>query len=116
MRHAASLIAGGRKQSFELTDAIRGAGEEAVNRLTGKALVEWKYNRFMHDYLGCIKGVDDSVGRILRYLDDTGLATNTIVIYSSDQGFFLGEHGWFDKRWIFEQSARTPSLIRWRRW
>ena len=83
------------------------------NSLTGRALVEWKYNRFMHDYLGCIKGVDDSVGRLLKYLDDTGVATNTIVIYSSDQGFFLGEHGWFDKRWIFQESARTPLLIRW---
>jgi arylsulfatase A-like enzyme len=81
--------------------------------LAGNALTEWKYNRFMHDYLACIKGVDDNVGRILKYLDDTGLATNTIVIYSSDQGFFLGEHGWFDKRWIFEESARTPFLIRW---
>ena len=81
--------------------------------LTGKALTAWKYNRFMHDYLGCIKGVDDNVGRLLKYLDDTGLATNTIVVYSSDQGFFLGEHGWFDKRWIFEESARTPLLIRW---
>ncbi len=81
--------------------------------LAGRALTEWKYNRFMHDYLGCIKGVDDNVGRILKYLDDTGLASNTIVIYSSDQGFFLGEHGWFDKRWIFQESARTPLLIRW---
>ncbi len=78
-----------------------------------RAVTEWKYNRFLHDYLGCIKGVDDNVGRILKYLDDTGLATNTIVIYSSDQGFFLGEHGWFDKRWIFQESARTPLLIRW---
>jgi arylsulfatase A-like enzyme len=57
--------------------------------------------------------VDDNVGRLLKYLDDTGLATNTIVIYSSDQGFFLGEHGWFDKRWIFQESARTPMLVRW---
>ncbi len=81
--------------------------------LTGQDLVKWKYNRFMHDYLGCIKGIDDSVGRLLQYLDDTGLASNTIVIYSSDQGFFLGEHGWFDKRWIFQESARTPLLIRW---
>ena len=81
--------------------------------LTGQALTKWKYNRFMHDYLGCIKGVDDNVGRILKYLDDTGLATNTIVIYTSDQGFFLGEHGWFDKRWIFQESARTPLLVRW---
>jgi len=81
--------------------------------LSGRALTEWKYNRYMHDYLGCIKGVDDNVGRILKYLDDTGLADNTIVIYSSDQGFFLGEHGWFDKRWIFQESARTPLLVRW---
>lgn len=81
--------------------------------LSGRALVEWKYNRYLHDYLGCIKSVDDNVGRLLRYLDDTGLATNTIVIYSSDQGFFVGEHGWFDKRWIFQESARTPLLVRW---
>lgn len=81
--------------------------------LKGRELVEWKYNRYLHDYLGCIKGVDDNVGRLLQYLDDSGLATNTIVIYSSDQGFFLGEHGWFDKRWIFQESARTPLLIRW---
>ena len=80
---------------------------------TGHALTAWKYNRFMHDYLGCVKSVDDNVGRILKYLDDTGLATNTIVIYSSDQGFFLGEHGWFDKRWIFQESARAPLLVRW---
>ncbi len=81
--------------------------------LTGHALTEWKYQRYLHDYLGCIKSVDDNIGRILKYLDDTGLATNTIVIYSSDQGFFLGEHGWFDKRWIFQESARAPLLIRW---
>jgi arylsulfatase A-like enzyme len=67
----------------------------------------------MHDYLGCVKAVDESVGRVLEYLDDSGLATNTVVIYSSDQGFFLGEHGWFDKRWIVEESLRTPLLIRW---
>jgi len=79
----------------------------------GKDLVRWRYNRYMHDYLGCIKAVDESVGRILKYLDDNGLANNTIVVYSSDQGFYLGEHGWFDKRWIFEESLRTPLLIRW---
>lgn len=80
---------------------------------SGRDLTAWKYNRFMHDYLGCVKGVDDNVGRILKYLDEAGLASNTIVVYSSDQGFFLGEHGWFDKRWIFQESARTPLLIRW---
>ena len=67
----------------------------------------------MHDYLGCIKAVDESVGRLLKYLDDEGLADNTIVVYASDQGFYLGEHGWFDKRWIFEESLRTPLLVRW---
>jgi arylsulfatase A-like enzyme len=81
--------------------------------LQGKDLVRWKYNRYLHDYLGCIKAVDESVGRVLKYLDDEGLAKNTLVIYSADQGFYVGEHGWFDKRWIFEESLRTPLLIRW---
>ncbi len=81
--------------------------------LQGQDLVRWKYNRYLHDYLGCIKAVDESVGRVLQYLDDEGLAKNTIVVYSSDQGFYLGEHGWFDKRWIFEESLRTPLLVRW---
>ncbi len=79
----------------------------------GKDLVRWKYQRYMHDYLGCVKAIDDSVGRLLKYLDDEGLAENTIVIYTSDQGFYLGEHGWFDKRWIFEESLRSPLLVRW---
>jgi arylsulfatase A-like enzyme len=79
----------------------------------GMDLVRWKYQRYMHDYLGCVKAVDESVGRVLKYLDEEGLAENTIVVYSSDQGFYLGEHGWFDKRWIFEESLRTPLLVRW---
>jgi arylsulfatase A-like enzyme len=79
----------------------------------GQALVRWRYNRYLHDYLGCVKAVDDGVGRLLDYLDQEGLAENTIVVYSSDQGFYLGEHGWFDKRWIFEESLRTPLLVRW---
>jgi arylsulfatase A-like enzyme len=81
--------------------------------LAGKDLIRWRYQRYMHDYLGCIKSVDESVGRLLQYLDDEGLAANTIVVYSSDQGFYLGEHGWFDKRWIFEESLRAPLLVRW---
>ena len=81
--------------------------------LQGDDLVRWKYNRYMHDYLGCIKSVDESVGRLLKYLDDEGLADNTLVIYAADQGFYLGEHGWFDKRWIFEESLRTPLVVRW---
>ncbi|MDB5308013.1 MAG: arylsulfatase family protein [Gemmataceae bacterium] len=82
-------------------------------KLGGKDLVRWKYNRYMHDYLGCVKAVDEGVGRMLDYLDREGLAETTIVVYASDQGFYLGEHGWFDKRWIFEESIRTPLLVRW---
>ena len=80
---------------------------------TGKDLVRWRYNRYMHDYLGCVKAVDESVGKLLDYLDKEGLAENTIVVCTSDQGFYLGEHGWFDKRWIFEESLRSPMLVRW---
>src|SRR5262245_59571248 len=79
----------------------------------GKDLVRWRYNRYLHDYLGCVKAVDEAVGKLLKFLDDEGLAENTLVVYSSDQGFFLGEHGWFDKRWLFEESLRTPLLVRW---
>ncbi len=79
----------------------------------GEELVRWRYQRYMHDYLGCIKAVDESVGRLLQCLSAEGLAENTIVVYASDQGFFLGEHGWFDKRWILEPSLRTPLLVRW---
>ena len=82
-------------------------------KLDGKDLVRWKYNRYLHDYLGCVKAVDEGVGRVLDYLDEEGLAGNTVVVYASDQGFYLGEHGWFDKRWIFEESLRTPLLVRW---
>ena len=85
--------------------------EEA--QLEGDDLVRWKYQRYMHDYLACISSIDDNVGRVLDYLDESGLAENTIVVYASDQGFYLGEHGWFDKRWIYEESLRTPFLVRW---
>jgi arylsulfatase A-like enzyme len=81
--------------------------------LQGRALVEWKYQRYMHDYLACLRSVDEDVGRVLDYLKAHDLVDNTIVVYSSDQGFFLGEHGWFDKRWIFEESLRAPLLVRW---
>ncbi|MEY4387519.1 MAG: hypothetical protein RLY20_2802, partial [Verrucomicrobiota bacterium] len=81
--------------------------------LSGKELIRWKYNRYLHDYLGCIKAMDENVGRVLDYLKAEGLEEDTIVVYSSDQGFYLGEHGWFDKRWIFEESLRSPLLVRW---
>ncbi len=80
--------------------------------LSGKELLLWKYQRYMHDYLSCILSVDESVGEILDYLDKHGLSDNTIVVYTSDQGFYLGEHGWYDKRWMYEESFRTPLMIR----
>ena len=81
--------------------------------LKGRDLVRWRYQRYMHDYLACVKAVDENVGRILDFLDQEKLTDNTLLVFSSDQGFFLGEHGWFDKRWIFEESLRTPLLARW---
>ena len=81
--------------------------------LTPEALKRWKYQRYMQDYLACVDSLDENVGRVLDYLDRTGLARNTVVIYSSDQGFFLGDHGWFDKRFMFEESLKMPFLVRW---
>jgi arylsulfatase A-like enzyme len=79
---------------------------------TGEALLEWKYQRFLKDYLSVARSLDRNIGKLLGYLDQNGLASNTVVIYASDQGFYLGEHGWFDKRWIYEQSLRTPFVMR----
>ncbi len=81
--------------------------------LEGRELVRWKYQQYMKDYLRCIKSIDDGVGRLLDYLQEHDLNENTIVIYCSDQGFYLGEHGWFDKRWMYEESLRMPFIIRW---
>ncbi len=81
--------------------------------LTGNELIRYKYQRYLQDYLACIAAVDKSVGEVLDFLNESGLDKNTIVIYASDQGFYLGEHGWFDKRWMFEESYRTPLLIQW---
>ncbi|WP_422105185.1 sulfatase [Winogradskyella sp.] len=82
------------------------------NSPKGQALTLWKYQRYMEDYLGVIKSVDRNIGRLLDYLDEKQLTKNTMVVYTSDQGFFLGEHGWFDKRFMYEESFRTPLLIR----
>jgi arylsulfatase A-like enzyme len=79
---------------------------------TEKQVVEWQYQRFLEDYLRCIKSVDDNVDRVLKYLDEQGLAENTIVVYTSDQGFYLGEHGLYDKRFMYEESFRTPMMVR----
>ncbi len=81
--------------------------------LSGDGLKKWKYQRYMRDYLACIAAVDDNIGRFLDWLDRNRLTENTIVIYTSDQGFFLGEHNFFDKRFMYEESLRMPFLIRW---
>ena len=80
---------------------------------TGDDLVRWKYQRYIRDYLHAVASLDDNLGRLLLWLDEHGLAANTVVVYTSDQGFFLGDHGWFDKRWMYEESLRTPLLVRW---
>ncbi len=85
----------------------------AAGRLNSDQILAWKYQRYMHDYLGCVQAVDDSIGRLLEYLDQSGLSENTLVVYASDQGFYLGEHGWYDKRWMFEESLRMPLMMRW---
>lgn len=79
----------------------------------GRDLAILKYQRYMRDYMRCVQSVDDNVGRMMEYLRKQGLDQNTIVIYTSDQGFYLGEHGWFDKRFMYEESFRTPLIIRW---
>ena len=79
----------------------------------GDARTRWQYQRYVKDYLRCVAGVDASVGRVLAALDAAGLADDTLVIYTSDQGFYLGEHGWYDKRWMYEESLRAPLIVRW---
>lgn len=81
--------------------------------LQGDELLKWKYQRYVKDYLRCVDSVDENIGRLLDYLEESGLAENTVVIYSSDQGWYLGEHGWYDKRWMYEESFRTPLIVRW---
>lgn len=81
--------------------------------LEGEELVRWMHQRYLKNYLRCIRGVDESVGRLTKWLDDNGLAENTIVIYASDQGFYLGDHGWYDKRWMYEESMSMPFIVRW---
>lgn len=84
-----------------------------LTKLTGQDLKKWKYQRYMQDYLACVQSVDDNVGRLVRWLDDNGLGENTLIIYTSDQGFFLGDHDLYDKRFMYEESLRMPFLVRW---
>lgn len=82
-------------------------------RPMGNDLLKYKYQWYMQDYLACVASVDENVGRILNYLDDNGLSKNTILVYTSDQGMYLGQNGWFDKRWMYDVSMKTPFMIRW---
>jgi len=103
-----------QKAVYDITlDSINKDFKNTWPGMSMEEKMRWKYQRYMQDYLGVISSVDDNVGRVLDYLDASGLAENTIVIYTSDQGFYLGEHGWFDKRFIYDESFKTPLLIRW---
>ena len=84
----------------------------ANQHLTGKAIIEWKYQRFLKDYLKTTKTLDDDIGLLMKYLKENGLLKNTLIVYTSDQGFYMGEHGWFDKRFMYEESLRTPLIMR----
>jgi len=98
-------------------DAVYGPINEEFKKnyqgMNKEDLMKWRYQRYMQDYLGCIAAVDEGVSKVLDYLDKNGLAENTIVVYTSDQGFYLGEHGWFDKRFIYNESFKTPLIVRW---
>ena len=96
-----------------ILDTINAYFKKYWPTMTDEEKMRWKYQRYMQDYLGTLASVDENVGKVLNYLDDSGLADNTIVIYTSDQGFYLGEHGWFDKRFAYDESFKTPLLIRW---
>lgn len=103
-----------QKAQYEPTlAAINKDFEENWPSMTDEEKMKWKFQRYMQDYLGCISSVDDNIGRVLDYLDESGLAENTIVVYTSDQGFYLGEHGWYDKRFIYDESFKTPLVVRW---
>ncbi|MCD6395858.1 MAG: sulfatase [Planctomycetes bacterium] len=84
-----------------------------AQNLKGKDLVRWKYQAYLKDYIKCVKAMDENVGRVMDYLKKNGLENDTIVIYSSDQGFYNGEHGWYDKRWMYEESLRNPLIVKW---
>lgn len=105
------------EEQKKVWDAAYGPKNEAYRKaepnMTEEEIIKWKYQRYVKDYLRCVKSVDDGIGRILDYIDEADLTDNTVVIYSSDQGWYLGEHGWFDKRWMYEESLKTPLLVRW---
>jgi arylsulfatase A-like enzyme len=101
------------KHYFEDPRFAKRSAEFNANPPTGKDLVKWKYQTYMKDYLRCTWAVDESIGEVVEALEKLGLDDNTIVMYSSDQGFYMGEHGWFDKRFMYEESFRTPFIAKW---
>jgi len=101
-----------QRQRYEAIYEERGKLIRDKN-LAGKELLQYKYQWYMQDYMACIASIDESVGRVLAYLDENNLTNNTVVIYTSDQGFYLGENGWFDKRFAYDVSMSTPLLMRW---
>lgn len=107
-----SRLTAEQKQAWD-RNLDRREKEYADPDLKGVALLKWKFQSYMRDYLSCIRALDDNVGRLQNYLEESGLAENTVVIYSSDQGFYLGEHGWFDKRFMYDESYRTPLMVKW---
>ena len=103
-----------QKKAWDATyKPITEAFKKQYSTMNDSTLTIWKYQRYMQDYLGTIAAVDENVGRLLDYLDKNNLSENTVVVYTSDQGFYLGEHGWFDKRFMYNESFKTPLLIRW---
>lgn len=110
-RSEAAKIANMRMDDLTLTDTKVAPPEG----LTAQELRHWKYQRYIKDYLRCIASVDDNVGRVLEYLDADGIAEDTVIVYTSDQGFFLGDHGWFDKRFMYEESLKMPFVMRYPR-
>ena len=103
-----------QKKKYNVTlDKISADFKENWPTMNDTQKMKWKFQRYMQDYLATISSVDDNVGRVLDYLEETGLDDNTIVVYTSDQGFYLGEHGWFDKRFIYDESFKTPLMVKW---
>ncbi len=103
-----------QKANFEkVYDQINAEFKKAYPSMTDQDKMRWKFQRYMQDYLGTIRAVDENVGRLLDYLEANHLMENTIIVYTSDQGFYLGEHGWFDKRFIYDESFKTPLMVSW---
>ena len=112
-REVGRLNPGQRANWMNAYDRVNASFREAYPKMGAKEKMQWRYQRYMQDYLGTIRAVDENVGRVLDYLEANNLMDNTLVVYTSDQGFYLGEHGWFDKRFVYDESFKTPLLVAW---